>query len=65
MARATAAAAVAQGLIAIAAIPGGWGGPAGGPAELLGINGFFVVLWITAMLPFRQAAAQTSSRERG
>lgn len=60
MMRATAAAAVVQALITIAAVVSGWGGSASSAAELLAINGFFILLWLAAMVLFRQAVAEAS-----
>lgn len=60
MSRATAAAAVVQGMITIAAVLTGWGEPASSPVELVAINGFFIVLWLSAMLLFRPAAAEAA-----
>ncbi len=56
MARALFATALAQGLIAVIAILAGLGQPYSGPLELLGLNGFFVALFVGSAWLFRRAA---------
>lgn len=57
MARALAAMALAQTLVAALAIGTGLGQPWSGPLELLLLNGFFVAVFIAAAFLFRRAAA--------
>ena len=56
MARALLATALAQTLVAMLAILGGLGRPWSGPLELLGLNGFFVALFVGSAWLFRRAA---------
>jgi O-antigen/teichoic acid export membrane protein len=56
MARALVATAVAQTLVAVIAIFGGLGRPYSGVLELLGLNGFFVALFVGSAWLFRRAA---------
>lgn len=63
MARTTAAAAIVQGAITVTAIVAGWGGTVTPPFKLLAINGFFIGLWLVAMLLFRQAVAVPDDHE--
>ena len=56
MARALFATAFAQALVAVIALIGGLGLPWSGPAEILGLNGFFIVLFAGSALLFRRAA---------
>lgn len=53
MARALFAMAIAQALVTIVALAAGLGLPWSGPAEILGLNGFFVVLFIGSAWLFR------------
>lgn len=62
MARAMFAAALAQALVAVIALIFRLGGPASGPAEILGVNGIFIVLFVGAALLFRQAARGGAER---
>jgi hypothetical protein len=55
MSRAMLAMALAQALIAVIAIAGGLGRPYSGPLELLGLNGFFVALFVGSAWLFRRA----------
>jgi hypothetical protein len=56
MARALFATAFAQALVTVIALIGGLGLPWSGPAEILGLNGFFIVLFAGSALLFRRAA---------
>ncbi|HZI20844.1 MAG TPA: hypothetical protein VEY09_19920 [Pyrinomonadaceae bacterium] len=56
MARAMLAMALAQALIGVIAIAGGLGRPYSGALELLGLNGFFVALFVGSAWLFRRAA---------
>lgn len=56
MARTMFAAASAQALIAVIALIFRLGGAASGPAEILGVNGMFVVLFIGSAALFREVA---------
>lgn len=57
MARALFATAIAQGLVAAAALVAGLHrAPESSVAEILAVNGFFVVLWVGSALLFRRAA---------
>ena len=56
MARALVATALAQALVAAIAIVGRLGLPASPPLELLGLNAFFVALWLLSAWLFRKAA---------
>ena len=58
MARAMLAASLAQTLICIVALIGGFGLPATGPLELVGLNGFFAGLWLLSAWLFRTAARE-------
>lgn len=58
MARALFATAVAQALVAVIAVIAGLGLPASPPLELLGVNGFFVALWVGSAWLFRKAARE-------
>ena len=57
MARALFATALAQTLVAMIAIFGGLGRPYSGALELLGLNGFFVALFVGSAWLFRRAAS--------
>ena len=54
MARALLAMALAQALITAIALIAGLGLPWSGPLKLLGLNGFFIVLFIGSALLFRK-----------
>ena len=56
MARALFATALAQALVAAIALIAGWGLPWSGPAEILGLNGFFIALFAGSAWLFRRAA---------
>jgi len=56
MARALSATALAQALVGAIAIFGGLGRPYSGALELLGLNGFFVALFVGSAWLFRRAA---------
>lgn len=53
-------AALVQALIALLAVYTGLGLPYSGPAELILLNGFFVLLYLGAALMFRQACKQSA-----
>lgn len=55
MARAMMATALAQALVAAIAIIAGLGLPWSGPAEILGLNGFFIALFAGSAWLFRRA----------
>ena len=63
MARALGAAASAQICITGAALAGGLGSLDGGPWEILGLNGFFIVLFLMSALLFRSAAMEEPIKE--
>jgi hypothetical protein len=56
MARALFATAFAQALVAVIALITGLGLPWSGPAEILGLNGFFIALFAGSAWLFRRAA---------
>ena len=56
MARALLATALAQTAVAAIALTAGLGYPYSGPLELLGLNGFFVALFVGSAWLFRRAA---------
>ena len=56
MARALVATALAQVLVAVIALITGLGLPWSGPAEILGLTGIIVALWLIPAWLFRQAA---------
>lgn len=56
MARALVATAIAQGVVAAIALIAGLGLPWSGPAEILGLNGFFIALFGGSAWLFRRAA---------
>lgn len=56
MARALFAAAFTQALIAVIALIAGLGAPVNGPREIVGVNAFFVVLFVGSALLFQKAA---------
>jgi len=56
MARVTVAMAVAQMLVALAAVAAGWGAPYSPPAEVLGVSALFAVPWLMSAALFRHAA---------
>ena len=55
MARALFVTAFAQALVALIAVIGGLGYPESGPFEILGLNGFFVAMFVVSGLLFRSA----------
>ncbi|HEV2705490.1 MAG TPA: hypothetical protein VGV59_06170 [Pyrinomonadaceae bacterium] len=57
MARALVAMALAQTLVGLIAILGGLGRPYSGVLELLGLNGFFIALFIGSAWLFQRAAS--------
>ncbi|TFG52494.1 MAG: hypothetical protein E4H37_05830 [Gemmatimonadales bacterium] len=56
MARALFAMALAQAVVAVIALIAGSGSPGSGPLEIVGLNGFFIVLFVGSALLFRKAA---------
>ncbi len=58
MARALFSTALAQALVAVIALLFGLGFPWGPPGEILGLNGFFVALFVGSALLFRYAARE-------
>jgi hypothetical protein len=56
MARALFAAAFTQALITVIALIAGLGAPVNGPREIVGVNAFFVVLFVGSALLFQKAA---------
>jgi hypothetical protein len=58
MARALFAMALAQGLVAVIALTFGLGLPWSPPVEILGVNGFFVALFVGSALLFRYAGRE-------
>lgn len=60
MARALFATALAQALVAAVALIAGLGLPWSGPAEILGLNGFFIALFAGSASLFRRAARGTA-----
>lgn len=58
MARALIATALAQALVTMVALIAGLGLPWSGPAEILGLNGLFVALFIGSAWLFRRSARQ-------
>lgn len=56
MARALFATALAQALVTVIALIAGLGLPWSGPAEILGLNGFFIALFVGSAWLFRRAA---------
>lgn len=67
MAVAMGAAGAAQAAITIGALIGGWAGPGNGPAEVLAVNGVFLMLWTASAALFHSASAarETSASARG
>jgi hypothetical protein len=62
MARALFATTLAQALVTVIALVFRLGFPASEPLELLGLNGFFLVLWVGSALLFREAAHGRAGR---
>ena len=60
MALALFATALAQALVTLVALIAGLGYPASGPLEILGLNGFFIALWVGSAWLFRSAAREQS-----
>ncbi len=56
MARALTATALAQLSVVVTALIAGWGLPASGTLELMGLNGSFAALWLLSACLFRRAA---------
>jgi hypothetical protein len=65
MARALLATALAQALVAVIAVIAGLGYPFSGPAEILILNGFFVVLFVGSALLFRNAGRERTPAGAG
>jgi hypothetical protein len=65
MARALFATALAQALVAVIAVIAGLGYPFSGPAEILILNGFFVVLFVGSALLFRNAGRERTPAGSG
>ena len=65
MARALFATALAQGLVAAIALALGLGLPWSPPVEILGLNGFFVALFLGSAWLFRNAAREHPPRAQG
>ncbi len=63
MARAMLATALAQALVTLIAVIAGWGLPWSPPMEILGINGFFVALWLIAARLFGNVARDRTERD--
>lgn len=57
-------AALVQALIALLAVYTGLGLPHSGPAELILLNGFFVLLYLGAAMMFRRAGQQHKEQEQ-
>ncbi len=62
MARALFATAFTQALIAVIALVAGLGFPENGPREIVGVNAFFVVLFVGSALLFQKAARAQHER---
>jgi hypothetical protein len=62
MARALFAAAFIQALIAVIALVAGLGFPENGPREIVGVNAFFVLLFVGSALLFQKAARGLPAR---
>ncbi len=62
MAWAMFATAAALGLVAVIALAFGLGGRASGPVEIVGVNGFFLVLFAASGALFRGAEAREAAR---
>lgn len=58
MARALFATALAQALVAVIALIAGMGYPWSGPLEIMGLNGFFVALFVGSAWLFRKSARE-------
>ena len=58
MARALFATALAQALVTVIALTAGLGLPWSGPAEILGLNGFFVAMFVGSAWLFRRSARE-------
>jgi hypothetical protein len=65
MARALFATALAQALVAVIVLIFGLGSPWSGPAEILGLNGFFVALFVGSAWLFRYAAREQTPAGAG
>lgn len=65
MARALVATALAQGLVGVFALIAGLGLPWSGPAEILGLTGIFVALWLIPAWLFQKAAREQSTAGAG
>ncbi len=65
MALALFATALAQALVTAVALIGRLGYPASGPLEILGLNGFFIALWVVSSWLFRRAAREQPLADAG
>jgi hypothetical protein len=65
MARTLFATALAQALVAMIALIFGLGFPFSPPGEILGLNGFFVALFVGSALLFRYAAREQTPTGAG
>ena len=65
MAHALGATALAQAAVAVGAVVAGWGLPWSPPLEILGLNGFFIALWVGSALLFQQAARERPATDTG
>ena len=65
MALAVFATALAQALVTAVALIGRLGYPASGPLEILGLNGFFIALWVGSAWLFRRAAREQPLADAG
>jgi hypothetical protein len=65
MAHAMAATALAQASVGVGAAVAGLGSPYSGPPEIVGLNGFFVALWVGSAVLFRKTAREPSRAGAG
>ena len=65
MALALFATALAQALVTLVALIARLGYPASGPLEILGLNGFFIALWVVSAWLFRRAAREQTLADAG
>ena len=65
MALALFATALAQALVTAVALIDRLGYPANGPLEILGLNGFFIALWVVSAWLFRRAAREQTLADAG
>jgi len=62
MARVLLATAIVQTLVSVIALFAGWGAPSGGPAQVIALNGFFVVSFAGSAWLFRCAARRRNEQ---